>query len=169
MFVRCGLHCDSHCPVCWLLLQCHHCLVPPLPVLLHDKWAAMAQLWQQLEQPELHRSQRFQQINLHQWILHQVQDHPCSRVLWVSDLFLSTSPHLDCTLPGPKNSHHLDFINTQIRAFRWIIKWLINTFQLATDYLNVMIRFFNQWIFFFPDGTGIFQVDNMLRLIGLEL
>lgn len=49
MFLRCGLHCDSHSPVCWLLLQCHHCLVTPLPVLLHDYWAAMAQMWEQLE------------------------------------------------------------------------------------------------------------------------
>lgn len=86
VLLRCGLHCDPDSPVCRLLLQCHHCLVPPLPVLLHDQRAPMAQMWQHLEQSKLHWSQSHQRIRPWQWnFLRQVQDHSSGGVLWVSD------------------------------------------------------------------------------------
>lgn len=129
VFTRCGLHCDPHRPVCGLLLQCHHCLVTPLPVLLHDKWAAMAQLWQQLEQPELHWPQTHQQIHPHQWILHQVQDHTSSRILWVSDhelILCRSTDDLESTLPGRKKFHLAH------RAYLWLITAVINMFHKCT-------------------------------------
>lgn len=90
VLLRRGLHGDSHSPLCRLLLQRHHRLVPLLPVLLHDQRAAVAQMWQLLEQSQLHRPQSHQQLHHRQRdVLRQVQDHPGSRVLRVSQLWNS--------------------------------------------------------------------------------
>ena len=90
VLLRRGLHSDSHSPLCRLLLQRHHRLVPLLPVLLHDQRAAMAQVWQLLEQSQLHRPQSHQRLHHRQRdVLRQVQDHPGSRVLRVSQLWNS--------------------------------------------------------------------------------
>lgn len=85
MFFRRGLHRHPHSALCWLLLQRHHCLVPILPVLLHDQWAALVRMCQQLEQWKLYRSQSHQWLGHRQWdVLCQIQAHPSCRVLWVS-------------------------------------------------------------------------------------